>query len=69
MTSLSMKLHALLLEIKALDLEDRCKLQPQLESLIREMEGQTLPLKPGVRQLNEKLRDDAIEAQFDNLPV
>jgi hypothetical protein len=69
MTSLTMQLHALLLEIKATDSDQRCALRSRLDTLIREMEAQALPVEPGARALNEKLLNDAIEAQFDNLPV
>ncbi len=69
MTSLTMQLHALLLEIKATNRADRCALQPRLDRLIREMKAQALPVAPDTRVLNTKLRDEAIEAQFDNLPV
>jgi hypothetical protein len=69
MTSLTMQLHALLLEIKATDRAQRGALRSRLDTLIREMEAQALPVEPRARALNEKLLDEAIEAQFDNLPV
>ena len=69
MTSLTMKLHTLLLEIKAKDPANRFALQSRLDHLIHEMEAQSLPIDRGVRTLNKQLLDEAIEAQFENLPV
>jgi len=69
MTSLTLQLHALLLEIKATDSENRPALQSRLSTLIREMEAQTLPVEARARSLNEILLNDVIEAQFENMPV
>ena len=47
----------------------RYRLQPKLAELIRAMRARGEPVPPEARQLNTELRAEAIEAQFDNLPV
>lgn len=51
------------------DEEARLAMQPQLSRLINqfEAEGTTIPRK--LRYMNAVLVEEAIEAQFDNLPV
>lgn len=69
MTSLKSELDRLEDQIARSDPDSRHRYQPQLRKLIRRMdvEGAQVPL--AVRQLHEDLVCEAIEAQFDNLPV
>lgn len=55
--------------IKSCPPEKRYKLQPKLDSWItaKKIVGESVPA--AARQLNQELRDEAIEAQFDNFPV
>ncbi|KRS15706.1 hypothetical protein [Roseovarius indicus] len=60
------RLHDRILETEP---ESRQKFLPKLNELIGRMHeaGQEVPA--GIRDLHEDLTADAIEAQFDNLPV
>lgn len=49
--------------------DQRYLLQPELDRLIDRMQAAGLDVPATVRTLNEELSDEAIEAQFDNLPV
>lgn len=55
--------------IKSCPPEARYKLQPKLDKWItaKLLGGEAVPT--AARQLNLELRDEAIEAQFDNFPV
>ena len=59
-------LHQRILDLPS---ENRFKLQPQLNRIIEEMDASGEPVTAEVRWLNEELLSDAIEAQFDNMPV
>ncbi len=54
---------------KACPRNRRYHLQPRLEEVIRNIQvrGEAVPAE--ARQLHKKLVDEAIEAQFDNMPV
>ncbi len=47
----------------------RFRHQPQLSRLIREVEARHKTVLHGPRLLNEELKIETIEAQFDNMPV
>lgn len=47
----------------------RYRLQPKLEQWIEARSTAGLPVPAEAHALNGELRDEAIEAQFDNLPV
>lgn len=49
--------------------DQRYLLQPELDRLIDRMQAAGLDVPAAVRTLSEELSDEAIEAQFDNLPV
>jgi seryl-tRNA synthetase len=49
--------------------KDRLRYQPQLERVIEEMDERGEDVPPEARDLNEELRNAAIEAQFDNMPI
>ena len=69
MSTLNTRLDLLIAKIKQENPIDRFRLQPQLDRLIFEIEAQGDTVQPYMRQLNEELRNEAIEAQFDNMPV
>ena len=47
----------------------RLQLQPQLTRMVEDMQKSGAPVPPRLRNLNEQLLDEAIEARFDNLPI
>lgn len=47
----------------------RYRLQSDLAQLIQGLEAQGLPVPARARQLNTELYAEAIEAQFDNVPI
>jgi hypothetical protein len=49
--------------------EDRYTMQPALNALILQMQSVGLPVDAKFLSLERSLRDEAVEAQFDNLPV
>jgi hypothetical protein len=49
--------------------EDRYTMQPALHALILQMQSVGLPVDAKFLSLERSLRDEAVEAQFDNLPV
>ncbi|MDF1670519.1 MAG: hypothetical protein P1U83_12975 [Roseovarius sp.] len=55
--------------IRQYPIEQRYKMQPKLAALIREMRARDEPVPPEARELNAILRDEAVEAQFENMPV
>lgn len=69
MTSLNVQLNGLLLEIRNARPEARYRLQPQLERLIGQLNQNGEPVTEATRALNDELRYEAIEAQFENMPV
>lgn len=69
MTDLTKQLEALVLRINASEPITRFQYHGQLHQLINKMELHGIPVKNRTRQLDEELQNDAIEAQFDNMPV
>ena len=69
MDNLDTRLDSLMLKIKQAGPVTRFKLQPQLSSLIHEIEAQGTRVRRHTRLLNEELLNEAIEAQFENMPV
>lgn len=63
------EMHRLHRQILAMASDERHIMQPKLDSVIvrTRLSGQRVP--HDIAQLNSKLLDEAIEAQFDNLPV
>lgn len=47
----------------------RYRLQPQFNRLLGEMRGAGRPVPQRLNDLNAALIDEAVEAQFDNLPL
>lgn len=62
-----------LVQLKADILEDdsgaRHTHAPLLAKLIAQLEQQGQPIPPDIRCLHDELVQEAIEAQFDNMPV
>lgn len=48
---------------------ERYRLQPKLESMITSMKLRGERVPASARKLNTDLREEALEAQFENLPV
>ncbi len=69
MNNLDNRLDLLIHKIKQETPSARFRLQPQLDRLIYEIEAQGSKVHAGTRLLNKELQDEAIEAQFDNMPV
>lgn len=69
MNDLNAQLTLLLGKISEESSSARFRLQPQLNSLIHELQNEGKKVVPGALRLNEELRNEAIEAQFDNMPV
>lgn len=55
--------------IAALPEAERVACRPELHALIERAEAAGLHLPEAARALDEELSDEAIEAQFDNLPL
>lgn len=51
------------------DPDSRKKFLPKLNELIERMDAAGEHVPAGIRDLHEELTADAIEAQFDNMPV
>lgn len=69
MTKLADDLHRLHRRILAADADSRVELQPRIAALISEMDALGEPVPTFIRDLCEDITNDAIEAQFDNMPV
>ena len=69
MTDLNSRLDLLIHKIKQESPSARFRLQPQLGRLITEFESQGRNVRRATKLLNEELQIEAIEAQFDNMPV
>lgn len=69
MTSLTQEIKQLHRQILDLSECERYRLQPRLAGLLGQMReaGEQVPSE--MRRLNETLLDEAIEAQFENMPV
>lgn len=69
MTNISTELDRLQHQIGQADTETRHKLEPQLRRMMERMraEGHTIPAR--TKCLHEILLCEAIEAQFENVPV
>ena len=56
-------------EIKLASPETRLKMQPELGKVLQELEQAGTVVPARLRNLHEQLLEEAIEAQFDNLPI
>lgn len=69
MTDVTKDLERLHERILAADADTRYLFQPRLGELIDTLDGQGIQVPAGIRALNDELLAEAIEAQFDNMPV
>lgn len=69
LSNLTTRLDVLIHKIKQETPSARFRLQPQLGDLISELEAEGARVKRCTKLLNEELLNEAIEAQFDNMPV
>ncbi len=69
MTGLATDLERLHQDILRCAPEKRFTFQAQLARLIDAMEAHDIPVPTHILDLNEELEAEAIEAQFDNMPV
>lgn len=69
MTTLSEDIKRLHDRILQTDADTRYRFQPRLAEAIVELDRAGAPVPPRIRNLNDELLNDAIEARFDNLPV
>ncbi len=60
---------ALVARVDALPPERQYLVQGELHALVERMLRHRIPLPAGLQELDDRLTDAAIEAQFDNLPV
>lgn len=69
MALLSTEFQKLHTQILSTEKERRYELQPNLDTVLRRlrMSGHAIPAE--IEQLNATLLEEAIEAQFDNMPV
>lgn len=56
-------------EIKLASAETRLRMQPELGRVLQELEQAGTAVPARLRNLHEQLLEEAIEAQFDNLPI
>ncbi|MEM6578047.1 MAG: hypothetical protein AAF678_06110 [Pseudomonadota bacterium] len=63
------EMHKLHQKILSMDADRRYTLQPKLNLLIARTRVSGGRVPSDIAQLNNALLDEAIEAQFDNLPV
>ena len=63
------QLTDLMRRIETSDVRARHRFQPQLRALLEEMEESDHAVPAHVRDLHQDLVCEAIEAQFDNMPV
>lgn len=56
-------------QINDLDPSERYRMQPRLAGLLGQLREVGQPIPSELRRLNDELLAEAIEAQFDNLPV
>ncbi|WP_101068593.1 hypothetical protein [Roseovarius salinarum] len=69
MKDLHKELEALEIRIRAADPANRYKFQSQLHRLIEKLSHSGQPVPSKLRDLDDQLAEDAIEAEFDNMPV
>ena len=56
-------------ELRAASSAKRLELQPELDRLLRQLEGEGTAVPRRLRNLHQQLLDEAMEAKFDNLPI
>ncbi|KRS11995.1 hypothetical protein XM53_13535 [Roseovarius atlanticus] len=69
MTRLTQEIKQLHRQILDLDEAERYRLQPRLAGLLGQLRHAGEPVPSEMQRLNATLLDEAIEAQFENMPV
>jgi hypothetical protein len=69
MNQMNDKLMQLYAEILSEDEATRHRLQPRLAAMIDALSAEGVHVPKRIKDLNEDLVNDAIEAQFDNIPL
>lgn len=69
MSNLSQDVKRLHRQILDLGATERYRLQPRLAGLLGQMRQAGVKIPSEMARLNDELLDEAIEAQFDNMPV
>lgn len=59
----------LALQISQADAAERLRLRPKLDRALQNIRLEGLAVPRRLQTLNDELLDEAIEAEFDNLPV
>ena len=49
--------------------DQRARMRPQVQQIIRHLKDQRLPLPAELRRIQTRLEQDAFDDMFDNLPV
>ena len=69
MNQMNDKLMQLYSDILSEEESERYRLQPRLAAMIDTMSDDGVPVPRWIKDLNEDLVSDSIEAQFDNIPL
>lgn len=56
-------------QIESADAEDRLKLQPEFSRVLERLTAERKKVPSRLRRLEAALTDEAVEAQFNNMPV
>ncbi|MDQ7071156.1 MAG: hypothetical protein Q9M48_10540 [Rhodobacterales bacterium] len=56
-------------DISAANPQELLVLQPEFHSFLRDLSGKGYEIPARLRNLDKDLEDDAVESQFDNLPI
>ena len=65
---LEAKLYAILDDMQR-DAAHRYRLQPEYHAILKQMADEGVPVPPRLQDLDMRLIDEAVEAQFDNMPI
>ena len=65
---LEAKLYAILDDMQR-DAAHRHRLQPEYHAILKQMAAEGVPVPPRLQDLDMRLIDEAVEAQFDNMPI
>ena len=65
---LEAKLYAILDDMQR-DAAHRHRLQPEYHAILKQMADKGVPVPPRLQDLDMRLIDEAVEAQFDNMPI
>lgn len=69
MTKLEQEAADLEARVEHASYKERIKLQPRLDRVVTTLTAHGLPVSRKLRNINQSLKDEAIEDMFDNLPV